>query len=477
MDVHDPWPNPIHSLCRSGDYRGGPGTICTAGQTDSRSLTCSCIGHAGPKIVARFSPSQAWSSMNQPPCAAKSSLSGTKRFAGRNRFSKSFWTTGRRGYIRWWNLPVMKTFTARAIRSWFLGNLLRSSPARWITRRAKSLRAARKVRFTSIESRPLPLTEGLPQRWLRSLVWRALDEYQDPPEPWPAALAAEFIATNPFAGSFPGGTCRGRSIGSGGPGRVGGYADGHPGARKALLSKAKGRPCPGNNRLIKPFLAQLGFHSHGHKPKCCESFGRLGRGQPMRRLLQGDVGSGKTVVAACCALFCLESGYDVALMAPTEILAEQHPDFHALAGAARNPGAPADRQPENKHGRGSTDTRYQRRYYTPTGPARRQATRLEPLASCRRRRNSSARCSRSSPANAERSPLPASCSLRPSPRRPWSSALTPFWKAHSAPTNLGLVIIDEQHRFGVAQRETLRAQRRFPHLLVMTATPIPRTSG
>src|SRR5207247_5093656 len=81
-----------------------------------------------------------------------------------------------------------------------------------------------------------------------------------------------------------------------------------------------------DNRLIQPFLAQLGFQLTTAQTKVLRELRQeMAAGvQPMRRLLQGDVGSGKTVVAACCALMALESGFDVTLMSPTEILAEQH---------------------------------------------------------------------------------------------------------------------------------------------------------
>ena len=76
---------------------------------------------------------------------------------------------------------------------------------------------------------------------------------------------------------------------------------------------------------MKPFLAGLGFKLTEAQTSVLRDLRKdLSGEHPMRRLLQGDVGSGKTAVAACCALMAIESGYNVALMAPTEILAEQH---------------------------------------------------------------------------------------------------------------------------------------------------------
>jgi ATP-dependent DNA helicase RecG len=187
--------------------------------------------------------------------------------------------------------------------------------------------------------------------------------------------------------------------------------------RKNLQANARGLPCAGDNRLIKPFLRQLGFTLTGAQTRVLREFRKdLGGAQPMRRLLQGDVGAGKTVVAACAALMTLESGFHVALMAPTEILADQH--FQTFS-----------------------------RWLVPLGIDVQLRT-----------------GSRKSP--------------RVAPR-----ALLLFIGTHAllesgfSPENLGLVIIDEQHKFGVAQREKLVRKGRYPHLLVMTATPIPRTLG
>ena len=95
--------------------------------------------------------------------------------------------------------------------------------------------------------------------------------------------------------------------------------------RKNFESHAQALPCGGDNRLIKPFLARLGFKLTDAQTKVLREIREdMSGAHPMRRLLQGDVGSGKTAVAACTALMALESGFNVALMAPTEILAEQH---------------------------------------------------------------------------------------------------------------------------------------------------------
>jgi ATP-dependent DNA helicase RecG len=152
----------------------------------------------------------------------------------------------------------------------------------------------------------------------------------------------------------------------------------------------------------------------------------------MRRLVQGDVGSGKTVVAACCALMAIESGFNVALMAPTEILAEQHyQNFRhwfqplGLAVALKTSS-----------------------YKTPTGRS--------PKSSSESNRSTS---------------LPAS----PPPTLVIGTHAL-IESSYEVP-HLGLVIIDEQHKFGVGQREQLVRKGSYPHVLVMTATPIPRTLG
>ncbi len=151
----------------------------------------------------------------------------------------------------------------------------------------------------------------------------------------------------------------------------------------------------------------------------------LARSQPMQRLLQGDVGSGKTIVAALAALQAIESGFQVAVMAPTEILAEQHYrkflhwlkplgiDVAWLSGSLR--------KKEREHA-------------------------LEQLAS-------------------------GDIKL--------GVGTHALFQEQVAFRNLGLAIIDEQHRFGVRQRLMLRMKggddRTQPHQLMMSATPIPRT--
>lgn len=145
------------------------------------------------------------------------------------------------------------------------------------------------------------------------------------------------------------------------------------------------------------------------------------RPQPMNRLLQGDVGSGKTIVALIAAVVAMENGFQVAFMAPTEILAEQH--FITIRRLLES-------------------SRFRMALVTGATPAK-------------RRREVQAELS--------------------------GGSIHLVVGTHALVEDpigfreLGLVIIDEQHRFGVLQRAALRAKGLHPDVLVMTATPIPRT--
>ncbi|WP_455920799.1 ATP-dependent DNA helicase RecG [Pseudomonas putida] len=187
--------------------------------------------------------------------------------------------------------------------------------------------------------------------------------------------------------------------------------------RAPALPKAK--------RLPAQYLANLGFAPTGAQQRVGKEIAYdLSQREPMLRLVQGDVGAGKTVVAAMAALQALEAGYQVALMAPTEILAEQH--FITF-----------------------------KRWLEPLGievawlagklKGKARVSALEQIAA----------------------------------GAPMVVGTHALFQDEVKFAKLALVIIDEQHRFGVQQRLALRQKgvggRMCPHQLIMTATPIPRT--
>ena len=177
-----------------------------------------------------------------------------------------------------------------------------------------------------------------------------------------------------------------------------------------------------DDRIRKAALAVLPFRlTADQKQALKEIVTDLQRPQPMNRLLQGDVGSGKTIVALLAALVAMENGLQVAVMSPTELLAEQH--FFNLSQILR--------------------------------PSRFETARLTGAMSAKERRAVSDKL-----ASGDTQLVVGTHALVQDGVR---------FKA------LGLVIIDEQHRFGVVQRATLREKGLDPDVLVMTATPIPRT--
>ena len=192
--------------------------------------------------------------------------------------------------------------------------------------------------------------------------------------------------------------------------------------RRSAAAERKPRPIQVDDRIRESARQVLPFKlTSGQKQALKEIVDDLQRPHPMNRLLQGDVGAGKTIVALLAALVAMENGLQVAFMAPTEILAEQHFAQHLAAAA----GFPLPRRAADRVGAGG-------------------------------------RAPRATRPNRGRDDPPGRRHARARPGR-------------RAFHELGLVVIDEQHRFGVLQRATLRTKGYRPDVLVMTATPIPRT--
>ena len=267
-----------------------------------------------------------------------------------------------------------------------------------------------------------PATEGLSQRALRSIIYRLLNELSDEPletlipdqlgngdrrdairsihfpESWQKRDAArenlvlsEFFAMQMLVAS-----------------------------RRADSHVRMGDAHCGQGELLAKFLGALPFEFTEAQKKVLGDIRRdLAARCPMNRLLQGDVGSGKTVVAIAAILLAIEAGFQAAFMAPTQILAEQH---YAVL----------------------------RRW-------------LEPLG---------IRLSLRTAARQEENFLPlVGGDVNPDVIIGTHALL---YETVSF-SNLGLAVIDEQHKFGVAQRARLTTRKPAPDVLVMTATPIPRT--
>lgn len=193
-------------------------------------------------------------------------------------------------------------------------------------------------------------------------------------------------------------------------------------SKKMGLKNEKGVAVQNKDTINLKLIESLPFALTNAQRKAFEEVKKdMQSGKPMNRLVQGDVGAGKTMVSFMAAIYAFESGYQTCMMAPTEILAEQH--YHNAV------------------------------------------KRLEPLGLKLGLLTGKTKTK-------ERKELLEKLIAGEIHFLIGTHALIEDWVQFK---NLALVIIDEQHRFGVAQRGYLKSKGQSPHFLVMTATPIPRT--
>ncbi len=273
-----------------------------------------------------------------------------------------------------------------------------------------------------------PASQKVSAAMMRRLISSALEDYGDLPDPLPPQLVRRYrLPTHAEALReihFPTGLsslkkARKRMI----------YEElfilqaGLALRKKRIRQETAGKPHKPPGGKVKDFVACLPFRLTQAQEKALKEIVEdMARPYPMNRLLQGEVGSGKTLVALIALLLTVENGYQGAFMAPTEVLAEQH--YRNISSMQR----------ESRFARIALLT-------SATSEAQRRAI-LEEVR------------------NGDIDILVGTHALI---------------QKEVEFRDLGLVVIDEQHRFGVRQRISLKEKGGYPHYLIMTATPIPRT--
>jgi ATP-dependent DNA helicase RecG len=272
-----------------------------------------------------------------------------------------------------------------------------------------------------------PLTDGVPPDLVRRAVVAALPAAQQIPEPLPGSLRQDYglvalpeaIAQIHFPESADHLTKARRRL------VFDEFFYLQLGMLKRRLEQRKvqrSTPLSAKGELINRFYNVIPFQFTGAQQRVTQDIlSDLQESTPMNRLIQGDVGSGKTVVAVVALLAAIQSGFQTAMMAPTEVLAEQH--YHKLVEWFNQLHLPVELLT------GSTKAAKRRQI-----AAQLQTGELPLLVGTHALIQDSVEFQR-----------------------------------------LGLVVIDEQHRFGVQQRARLQQKGQHPHVLTMTATPIPRT--
>jgi len=331
-------------------------------------------------------------------------------------------STGRL-HCRWWNMPFLKRIYQKGQRLFVHGKLKQIKPRTMDHPETEFLTEENEEDASIHMNRIVPiygLTEGLQQRWLRKFIFLLLQSHGTSlNEPHPDIHKLHRVSFHDAVRHLH---------------APDSMKDIEPARERLALEEAieiqqqvqvrrkrfmetmRAVPCQHDNRFIKPFLKNLPFELTPEQVRVMtELRADLSKTHPMRRLLQGDVGSGKTLIATLAALMVLESGMDVLLMAPTTLLAEQH--YRTISKW------------------------------------------FEPFQISVQLHTSSSK------------------SVRETGSANMLIGTHALIQSNDQDDNIGMVIVDEQHKFGVAQRDKLLKKGRHPHLLVMTATPIPRTLG